>query len=189
MPRLRVPVIDRDHQRGPAGAPVTLVEYGDFQCPFCARAFYVLRELEDRFAAEVRFVFRHFPLTEVHPLALIAAEASEAASDQGRFWEMHDMLFQNQPRLQPAELVAYATEIGLDVDAFGEDLLELRHRERIRDDFMGGVRSGVNGTPSVFINGELFNGPVEEVPLTRAIEAAIEAARGRWQGAAAHRAG
>jgi protein-disulfide isomerase len=174
-------VTDRDHQRGPAGAPVTLVEYGDFQCPFCARAYHVLRELEDRFQADVRFVYRHFPLTESHPLALIAAEASEAASDQGRFWEMHAALFQNQASLQPAELVAYATELGLDVDAFGEDLLTLRHRDRIRDDFMSGVRSGVNGTPSVFINGELFNGPVEDVPLARA----IEAERGRWQGAAA----
>src|SRR4051812_7467695 len=105
MPRLRAPVTDRDHQRGPARASVTLVEYGDFQCPFCGRAFYVLRDLEDRFQADVRFVYRHFPLTEIHPLALIAAEASEAAADQDRFWEMHDTLYQNQPGLQPAELV------------------------------------------------------------------------------------
>jgi protein-disulfide isomerase len=180
MPRLRVPVTDRDHRRGPERAPVTLVEYGDFQCPFCGRAFHVLRDLEDRFASDVQFVYRHFPLTEIHPLALIAAEASEAASDQGRFWDMYDALFQHQPGLQPGALVAYASELGLDVDVFSKDLTAMRHRDRIRDDFMGGVRSGVNGTPSVFINGELFNGPIDEIPLSRA----IEAARGRWQGAA-----
>jgi protein-disulfide isomerase len=181
MPRLRIPVTERDHQRGPARAPVTLVEYSDFQCPFCGQAFYVLRDIEDRFRDDLRFVYRHFPLTEVHPLALIAAEASEAASDQGRFWEMHDTLFGNQPRFQPEELIAYAGQLGLDVDAFTEDLMALRHRDRIREDFMGGVRSGVNGTPSIFLNGELFNAPAEERMLARA----IEAARGSRQAAAA----
>ncbi len=181
MPRLRVPVTDRDHQRGPARAQVTLVEYGDFQCPFCGQAFQVLRDLEARFQSDLRLVYRQFPLTEVHPLALIAAEASEAAADQGRFWEMHDTLFQNQPSFQPEELIGYASQLGLEVDAFTEDLVALRHRDRIRQDFMGGVRSGVNGTPSLFINGELFNAPAEERLLTRAIDAAR---RGR-QGAAA----
>jgi protein-disulfide isomerase len=172
MPRLRIPVTDRDHQRGPAHAPVTLVEYGDFQCPFCGQSYRVVRDLEDRFGGDLRFVFRHFPLTEIHPLALAAAEAAEAAGDQGRFWEMHDALFQNQPRFQPEELIAYASQLGLDVDAFTEDLAVVRHRDRIRADFMGGVRSGVNGTPSLFINGELFNAPAELRPLARAIEAA-----------------
>lgn len=180
MPRLRVPVTDRDHQRGAARASVTLVEYGDFQCPFCGQTFHVLRNIEHRFQNDLRFVYRQFPLTEIHPLALIAAEASEAAGDQGRFWDMHDMLFQNQPNFQPVELVAYASQLGLDIDAFTEDVMSLRDRDRIREDFMGGVRSGVNGTPSLFINGELFHGPVDEVPLARA----IEAARGRWQSAA-----
>ncbi len=181
MPRLRVPVTDRDHQRGPARASVTLVEYGDFQCPFCGQAFRVLRDLEARFQNDVRLVYRHFPLTQIHPLALIAAEASEAAADQGRFWEMRDSLFQNQPSFQREALVGYAGQLGLDVDAFTDDLRALRHRDRIREDFRGGVRSGVNGTPSLFINGELFNAPAEDRPLTRA----IEAARRAWQGAAA----
>ncbi|HEX8112757.1 MAG TPA: DsbA family protein [Kofleriaceae bacterium] len=180
MPRLRVPVTDRDHQRGPARASVTLVEYGDFQCPFCRQAFYALRNIEDRFQNDLRLVYRHFPLAEIHPLALIAAEASEAAGAQGRFWEMHDTLFQNQPNFQPEELIGYASQLGLDVDAFTEDLMALRHRDRIREDFMGGVRSGVNGTPSLFINGELFDAPAEERLLARA----IEAARRGWQGAA-----
>jgi protein-disulfide isomerase len=174
-------VTERDHQRGPARAAVTLVEYGDFQCPFCGRAYYVLRELESRFQDEVRWVYRHFPLTEIHPFALLAAEASEAAADQGRFWDMHATLYQHQSHLQPGELVAYAAELGLDIDAFSADLVAVRHRDRIRDDFLGGVRSGVNGTPSVFIAGELFHGPIEDVPLSRA----IEAARRRGQGAAA----
>lgn len=179
MPRLRIPVTDRDHQRGSARASVTLVEYGDYQCPFCGRAFHVLRDIEDRFQNDLRFAYRHFPLTEIHPLALIAAEAGEAASDQGRFWEMHDTLYQNQPSFDPEALVAYATELNLDVEAFAADVTGLRHRERIRQDFLGGVRSGVNGTPSLFINGELFNGPTEVVPLARA----IEAARGQWRAA------
>lgn len=179
MPRLRVPVTDRDHQRGPARASVTLVEYGDFQCPFCGQAFYVLRDIEGRFQTDLRFVYRQFPLREIHPLALTAAEASEAAGDQGGFWDMHDTLYQNQPHLEPEALVAYAIELHLDVDAFAADLTSLRHRERIRDDFLGGVRSGVNGTPSLFINGELFNGPAETMALARA----IEAARGQWRAA------
>jgi protein-disulfide isomerase len=180
MPRLHVPVTDRDHQRGPPHASVTLVEYGDFQCPRCAQAFHVLRDLE-RFENDVRFVYRHFPLTEIHPLALIAAEASEAAADQGRFWGVHDTLFQNQPSLQPEELVGYARKLGLDVDAFTDDLLVLRHRDRLSEDVMGGVRSGVNGTPSLLINGELFDVPAEARLLTRA----IEAARRGWHVAAA----
>lgn len=177
MPRLRVPVTGRDHQRGSARASVTLVEYGDYQCPFCGRAFWVLRGLEDRFCNDLRLVHRHFPLTELHPLALIAAEAAEAASDQGRFWDMHATLYQNQPNLEPEDLVRHAGRLGLDVGALSEDLVSLRHRGRIRDDLMGGVRSGVNGTPSLFINGELFDGPAEVIPLARA----IEAARGQWQ--------
>jgi protein-disulfide isomerase len=163
-------VTDRDHVRGPASAPVTLIEYADFQCPFCRQASWVLRDIEDRFERDLQSVFRHFPLTEIHPLAMIAAEASEAAGAQGKFWEMHDMLFDNQPNFEPEELVAYATKLDLDVDAFTEDLASDRHREAIREDFMSGVRSGVNGTPCLFINGERFNGPAEESLLSRAID-------------------
>lgn len=172
MSRLTVPVDERDHVRGPARASVTLVEYGDFQCPFCAAAHGVLLAIEERFRRDLRFVFRQFPLTELHPLAMIAAEASEAAGAQGRFWEMHDILFQNQPNFLPEHLVAYATELGLDVNAFVADLESHRHVPKIREAFMGGVRSGVNGTPCLFINGERFNGPAEEARLARAVDAA-----------------
>jgi protein-disulfide isomerase len=176
MSRLRIAVTDRDHVRGPAAASVTLVEYGDFQCPFCGEAYYVLRELEQRFRRELRLVFRHFPITQAHPLAFAAAEASEAAGAQGRFWEMHDLLFENQPRFESRSLIAYATQLDLDIDGFADDINTHRHAERIRADFMGGVRSGVNGTPGLFINGELFDGPADLEPLARAID---EARQGR----------
>ena|ERR1700704_3096449 len=172
MPRLRVPVTDRDHVRGPARASVTLVEYGDFQCPFCGAAYWVLRDLEDRFRRDFRFVYRHFPLTEIHPYAMIAAESAEAAGAQGKFWDMHDMLFQNQPYFELENLIAYANAIGLDIDAFTSDLETHRYIPKIREDFMGGARSGVNGTPTLFINGERFDGPADEALLTRAIDAA-----------------
>jgi protein-disulfide isomerase len=172
MSRLRIPVTDRDHIRGSARAAVTLVEYGDFQCPFCGQAFWVLRNVEDRLKSDLRFVFRNFPIGEIHPLAQIAAEAAEAAGAQGKFWEMHDMLFENQPELEPELLVSYAGRLGLDLDAFSGDLASRRYRERIHEDFMGGIRSGVNGTPSLFINGERFDEPAEEPLLLRAIEAA-----------------
>lgn len=172
MTRLAVPVDERDHMRGHPRAPVTLVEYGDFQCPFCGAAHWVLRNIEKRFGRDLRLVFRHFPLTELHPLAMIAAEASEAAALQGRFWEMHDLLFQHQPNFLPEHLIAYAAELGLDVNAFAVDLESHRHVPKIRRDFMGGVRSGVNGTPCLFINGERFNGPANEALLARALAAA-----------------
>ena len=179
MPRSHAAVTARDHVRGPTRAQVTLLEYGDYQCPFCGEAFWVLRDIEERFRRELRFVFRNFPLTEVHPLALEAAEAAEAAAAQHKFWEMHDLLYQNQPRFELGELGAYATELGLDLDAFTSDLESHRHRERIREDFMDGVRSGVNGTPCLFINGERYNGFVEEEPLAKAIDAATGALAAR----------
>jgi protein-disulfide isomerase len=172
MPRLAVPVNERDHVREPAHAAVTLVEYGDFQCPFCGEAYWALRGIEARFQRDLRFVFRHFPLTELHPLAMIAAEASEAAGAQGQFWEMHDILFENQPNFLTEQLVAYAIDLGLDVHAFVADLERHPHARKIREDFMGGVRSGVNGTPCLFINGERFDGPADEARLARAIDAA-----------------
>lgn len=172
MPRLRNAVGERDHVRGPAKASVTLVEYGDFECPFCGHAYWVLNRLEERFARDLRFVFRHFPMIEIHPLAMLAAEASEAAAAQGKFWDMHEVLYENQPHFDPENLIEYANEIEIDVDRFIDDLENHRYRERIRDDFMGGVRSGVNGTPCLFINGERFDGPADEALLAKTIEAA-----------------
>jgi protein-disulfide isomerase len=177
MSRLRVPVGERDHVRGPAHALVTLVEYGDFQCPFSGEAFWVLREIENRFAGDLRFVYRHFPLAEIHPYAPLAAEASEAASAQGKFWDMRELLFQNQPHFDVEALLAYATELDLDVESFAEDLANERFADRIRHDFMSGVRSGVNGTPCLFINDDRYDGRVDESDLSDAIDAARRARR------------
>ena len=177
MSRLRVPVSDRDHVRGPARASVTLVEYGDFECPYCGRAYWVLRSLEDRFRRDLRYVFRHFPLTEIHPQAMPAAEAAEAAAAQGTFWDMHAMLYENQSNLELDDLVGYASALDLDVDRFLTDLQTHRHVSRIREDFMGGVRSGVNGTPTLFINDVRYDGLPDEATLAQEIESAQKPAR------------
>jgi protein-disulfide isomerase len=170
--RLRVPISAErgDHIRGPARAAITLVEYGDYQCPWCGQAFYILACLEARYRNDLRFAFRHFPLTQVHPCAMIAAEGAEAAGAQDQFWDMHELLYQNQPSLTPEDLVEYATELGISVEFFLDDLESHRHRDHVHDDFMSGVRSGVNGTPCLFINNERWNGPVDEAVLARAFD-------------------
>jgi protein-disulfide isomerase len=174
-PTLALPVSeDRDHIRGPAAAPVTLVEYGDFECPFCGRAHYVLNELLAQYPEQVRLVFRHFPLAQAHPHAQRAAEASEAAAAQGQFWEMHDMLFENQDALDDESLLEYAAALGLDLDRFRQELVMRVHAPRVREDFLSGVRSGVNGTPSFFINGRRHDGPWDLEPLAAAVELAME---------------
>ena len=160
MSALRRPVDVGDWAKGPADAPVTLLEYGDFECPFCGRAFWELKRLEHAAGDEVRFVFRHFPLSQMHPHATLAAEAAEAAGAQGKFWEMHDKLFTNQHALQLPALLTYAEEIGVDASRFARDLEEHRYLPKIRRDFMEGVRSGVNGTPTLFINNARWNGPI-----------------------------
>jgi formate-nitrite transporter family protein len=156
--QLMVPVTDRDHSIGPANAPVTLVEYGDFECPHCRRAQPLVKGLVRYMAENLRFVFRHFPLAEAHPHSRHAAEASEAAAAQGKFWEMHDLLFENQDALEDEDLVMYAARIGLDFQRVGQELAAGTYARKVRDDFRGGVRSGVNGTPTFFINGSRFDG-------------------------------
>jgi protein-disulfide isomerase len=143
---------ERDHIQGPADAPVTLVEYGDYECPYCGGAYPIIKEVQARMGDRLRFVFRNFPITTSHPHAEQAAEAAEAAGAQGRFWEMHDLLFENQKRLRDEDLRAYAERIGLDLERFDKELSEHVHAPRVREDFMSGVRSGVNGTPTFFIN-------------------------------------
>jgi protein-disulfide isomerase len=150
---------DRDHILGPNTAAVTLVEYGDYQCPHCRAAHFVLQELKTQLADHFRLVYRNFPLTQIHPDAERAAEAAEAAGAQGSFWEMHDTLFENQDALMPEDLLAYAEEIGLDLQRFAADLAQRTFAERVREDFISGVRSGVNGTPTFFINGIRHDGP------------------------------
>jgi protein-disulfide isomerase len=157
-PRLAVEVGPDDHVRGPAEAPLTLVEYGDYECPYCGEAYPIVKEIEEILGDDLRSVFRNFPLTEVHPHAFQAAEAAEAAGGHGRFWEMHDRLFENQQRLGRDDLLAHAKAVGLDVERFEADLEQGVYEARVRADFLTGVSSGVNGTPTFFVNGVRHNG-------------------------------
>ena len=165
----------RDHIRGDPNAPLTLVEYGDFECPFCSRATGVVREVQERFGAELRYVFRHLPLPDVHPHAELAALAAEAAADQGRFWEMHDLLFEHQDELEFEDLIGYAADLDLDAERFTRALEEGRHAERIREDVASAEASGARGTPTFFVGDVRHVGPHDAETLTRA----LEAARGR----------
>jgi protein-disulfide isomerase len=164
-------ISEHDHVRGPASALVTLLEYGDYECPHCGQAHPVVEQLESRLGDEMRFVYRHFPLSQIHPHAVLAAEAAEAAGAQGQFWEMHDMLFANQEALDGEDLARYAASIGLELDRFLDDLATHKYESRVRESFMSGVRSGVNGTPTFFIDGIRFDGPPQYGALLSAMEA------------------
>jgi protein-disulfide isomerase len=174
--RLEVPVDETDHIRGPAAAPVTLLEYGDYQCPYCGIAHPIVAEVMRRRPAVVRFAFRHFPLTSVHPYADVAAETAEAAGARGRFWQMHDWLFTHQERLDPAGLAVGAAAVGLDP----EDVLgEVRRHERldkVRRDLASGLRSGVRGTPTFFVNGRRHEGSYALTDLLAAVDDLVRAA-------------
>jgi protein-disulfide isomerase len=172
---LAIPVNEHDHVLGPPDAPVTLVEYGDFECPYCRAAHYVVQKVRDNLGDELRFVFRHMPLTQIHPMAELAAEASEAAGAQGQFWPMHDALYEYQPELSPQLITALAERLGLDMERFTEELLTHRYRDKVKQDFMGAVRSGAAGTPTFFINGERYEGSYDEASLTEALEFAARA--------------
>lgn len=171
MSRLSVPVTAGDHAQGDANAPVTLVEYGDYQCPHCRIADVVVKRVQQHFGSKLRFVYRNFPL-EMHPEAEPAAEAAESAGEQGRFWEMHDAIFKNQKTLEADMLPALAESLGLDGSLVETAVAEQRYLDRIEEEMEGGVRSGVHGTPTFFINGELHAGSFEFEELVRAVEAA-----------------
>ncbi len=155
---LTPPVSERDHAAGPEDAPVTLVEYGDYECPYCGMAYPIVKRAQQDLGNRLRFVFRNFPLAESHPHARLAAEAAEAAGAQGKFWEMHDMLYEHQDALEAEDLMGYAKSLGLDVPKFAHDLEAGTYTKRVRDDFRNGVRSGVNGTPTFFVNGSRYEG-------------------------------
>jgi len=171
--RLTLPVGDRDHTQGDADSPVTLVEYGDYQCPYCGRAYPIVKAVQKHFGKRLRFVFRNFPLSEIHPHAADAAAAAEAAAERGKFWEMHDQLFEHQSRLAERDLVNYAAELGLDSKGFLERMQSAETTKRVEEDFMSGVRSGVNGTPTFFINGARYDGPWDYTDLVSAIESSM----------------
>ncbi|HUC41126.1 MAG TPA: thioredoxin domain-containing protein [Gemmatimonadales bacterium] len=170
---LTPPVGERDHVAGPATAPVTLVEYGDFECPSCRKAWPMVKELQRRLGKNLRFVFRNFPLTKLHPNAARAAEAAEAAAAQGAFWQMHDRLFERQFALEDDNLIEYATELGLDADRIRDALQAGTYRARVKEDAFSGLKSGVNGTPTFFINGERYDGPHGTEPLFEALQGAL----------------
>jgi protein-disulfide isomerase len=173
---LTVPVTEgRDHIQGPADAAVALVEYGDYECPYCGAAYPIVKEVQERMGGRLRFVFRNFPITTSHPHAEHAAEAAEAAEGQGSFWEMHDVLYENQKRLRDEDLHGYAERLGLDVESFDRDLADHVHAARVHEDFIGGVRSGVNGTPTFYINGARHDDSYELETLLAALERAATA--------------
>jgi diadenylate cyclase len=184
------PIGARDHARGPEDAPVTLVMYGDYECPYCGGAHPMLKELQERVGAQVRFVFRHFPLDSVHPRARRAAQAAEAAASQGRFWEIHDLLYERQGEVGEEDLMRYAAELGLDVGRFEEDLANDNHAWHIEEDRLGGDRAGVGGTPALFLNGVRYAGHLDlDGLLTTVEEAASSSGATHGGGSVAERTG
>ena len=155
---LTLPDPERDHISGSADGSIKLLEYGDYECPFCGEAQPIVKEIQQRLGDDLTFAFRHFPLTNIHPHAEHAAESAEAAGAQGNFWGMHDLLFENQRALEDEDLAAYAAELGLDEMRLIREVASSVYASRIREDFKSGVRGGVNGTPTFFINGERYDG-------------------------------
>jgi protein-disulfide isomerase len=176
---LAKPIDENDHVLGPADAPVTLVEYGDFQCPHCRAAHFYMKNVLATMGEDMRFVFRHMPLTQIHPMAQPAAEAAEAAGAQGKFWPMHELIYENQDLLSPALLMRLGQRLGLDMQRFTDDLASHRFLSKVKEDFMGAVRSGAAGTPSFFIDGEPYEGGFDD-------ESLIDALRFAAQGRASH---
>ena len=176
-PVLTPPVGPRDHTLGPPDAPVTLVEYGDYECPHCARAEPIVASVRARLGDLLRFAYRDFPLTEIHPHAEHAAEMSEAAATKGQFWPMHDILFARQFALEDEHLVVYAAMVGLDPTWAAAALESHAFAPFVREDFVSGVRSGVNGTPTFFINGVRHDRSWEEPELLHALQSAAYSVR------------
>ena len=172
LDRLTVPVSARDHHRGPIHAASQLLEYGDFECPFCGAMHPLVQAIQEAMGQKLCFAFRNFPLANMHPHAESAAEAAEAAAAQGNYWGMHDQLFENQEALEYENLAEYAETLGLDSSRLINEVLAHAHEKRVREDFASGVRSGVNGTPTYFINGVRYDGP-------RDLESIVSALAGR----------
>jgi protein-disulfide isomerase len=168
--RLVLPVGDRDHAQGPANAPVTLVEYGDYECSYCGQAYPIVKGVQEQLGDSLRFVFRNFPISTSHPHAQHAAEAAETAAAYGKFWEMHDALYEHQSTLNDNDLRELAESVGVDAEAFDRDMTDHRFADRVQEDFMSGVRSGVNGTPTFFINGVRYDGSWDPESLLEALQ-------------------
>src|SRR5271170_281372 len=172
-PRLVLPVGPRDHSQGASSARIVLVEYGDYQCPYCGAAYPIVKQIQQELASQLQFVFRNFPITNSHPYAEWAAEIAEGAAVQGKFWELHDYLYENQGSLgDEAFFVRYEKKVGLDTTKLQREVSEHKHLPRVKEDFTSGVRSGVNGTPTFYINGVRYDGAPEFEPMVAALERA-----------------
>ena len=175
-PHLTLPVGARDHSQGPDDAPAVLVEYGDYQCPYCGAAYPVLKRVQKQFGSRLRFVFRNFPITNSHPRAEWAAETAEAAAAQGKFWEMHDYLFENQSFLgDESYFTRYETKVKMDASRLARDVARGTYARRVEEDYVSGIRSGVNGTPTFFINSVRYDGSPEFESIARALQDALKA--------------
>ncbi len=169
-PELTLPISSsRDHIQGSQKAPITLLEYGDYECPYCGQAFTIVKLVQDLLGNNLRFVFRNFPLTQIHPHAQHAAEAAECAGAQNKFWEMHDILYENQQALEDENLLEYAKVLELDISRFQDDFYNHTFALRVREDFLSGIRSGVNGTPTFYINGMRYNDSWDQETLTKTL--------------------
>ena len=168
---LTLPDPERDHTSGSTDGLIRLLEYGDYECPFCGEVQPIVKEIQQRLGDDLLFAFRNFPLKQLHPHAEHAAEAAEAAGAQGNFWGMHDLLFENQGALEDEDLAAYAVELGLDQTRLIREVASSVYAPRIREDFKSGVRAGVNGTPTFFINGERYDGTLDPEHLLNALMA------------------
>jgi len=156
--KMSLKITQTDHVQGSADAAVELIEYADYQCPYCRQAYYILREVKRQLGNDLKLVFRNFPLPELHPYAVHAAIAAEIANDYGKFWEMHDMLFENQEYLDDSHLLSYAKKIGLDPSKFEAGYEDDTYYNKVNSDYTSGIQNGVEGTPTFFINGEKFEG-------------------------------
>jgi protein-disulfide isomerase len=170
---LAVPVTSQDHAQGSPDAPLTLLEYGDYECPDCRNALPIVRQLAEEFGPRLRVVFRNFPVVTIHQHASVAAQAAEAAAAQGKFWEMHSKLYSHQQDLATADLSHYALQLGLEIYRFQSDMATEVFAHRVRQDYDGGVRSGVKGTPTFFINGRRYRGPIEYDAMKKVLDATI----------------
>jgi protein-disulfide isomerase len=168
-PRLIIPISERDHIRGKFDAPLSLLEYGDYECDYCGRAFPVVRAIREHLGDRLRFIFRNFPHASIHPHASVAAQAAEAAASQGKFWQMHDMLFEHQSDLATADLTHYALQAGLELYHFQSDLQTERFAKRVAADYRGAIDAGLSKTPTFFINDEYYDGPMEFEAMVKAI--------------------
>jgi protein-disulfide isomerase len=173
MSKLSVPGSDKDHRQGDPDASCTLVEYGDYQCPSCGHAYPIVKRVQKHFGKRLLFVFRNFPLSEMHPYAEPSAETAEFADAHHKFWEMHDLLYENQDRLEDALLFQLAEQLHLDREKLRQALASKEFEPRVRADFRGGVRSGVNGTPTFFINGQRHDSAYDFASLVEAIDGVL----------------